>query len=139
MGINADRAESVRRLANDYDCIDIGFVAQQLGCGRGQAGRAIRQARHEAAENGERWSYATGANGYMVAYEGDDVDRIRSYTTRLKSIASQRQNAGRVMSASVDHGRSSRLERAVGQMALADQVQAEADLIRLAAFQGLLS
>ncbi len=137
MGIHADRAAVVRELAEEYT-ITTEFVMDELGCGRGQALRAIRQARADGAEDGERWSYAVGGNQYEVERNGAAPDRVRSYTTRLQSIVSQRKNAGKVMAASVDYGRASKLERAVAQMGMADQVQAEADEIRLRALKELL-
>lgn len=137
MGINRDRAEAVKQLLKEWE-VTTEFVQDQLGCGRGQALRAIRSARAGLADDGKRVSYATANNGYTVAVEGNAADRTLSYVARQQSIVTQRRNAAHVMAASVDHGRSSKVERALGLMAMADQQQAEADQIRLEALKGLL-
>lgn len=138
MGANADRAAATMQLLTEYESVDTEFVAQELGCGHGQAARAIRTARAALASDGQRVSYANANNNYVVAMEGDGLERTRSYVARLRSITTQRTNAAHVMSASVDHGSSSKIERALGRMALADQHQVEADRIRLEALTELL-
>lgn len=138
MGVMHDRALAVQEMLADHPSLDTETVQVALACGRHQAARAIRQGRELAADEGKRVSYATAANQYQVVQNGSGPERVRSYTSRLQSIATQRMNAGRVMSASVDHGRSSKLERAVTQMALADMKRAEADRIQLQAYRELL-
>lgn len=136
---NEERALKTRRLMDRYETIDAAFVAERLGCGHGQAVRAIQRARYMAAEDGKRVSYATARNEYSVALEGDTTDRTDSYMIRQRSIITQRVNAGRVMVASVDHAQSSRLERGVAKLALADATSAQADKLRLEAFQEIAS
>lgn len=141
MGVNQDRTEAVYLLLlNDKkDRVDAEFVQGYLRCGRGQARRAIQKARLRLAEEGKRVSYATASNGYKVRVDGDADERARSYVTRMQSIITQRINAGIVMAPSADHGKSTKEERFLGQHALADQRQAEADRIRLEAIKELLS
>lgn len=138
-GILKDRARAVYALMDDYDCVTTEFVQAELGCGRGQALRAIRQARIMHADDGRRVSYATAANGYTVAVEDDAVERTLSYTSRLQSINTQQRNAAHVMSAALDHGSADRLERAVARMAQAAALRAEADTYSLSAFRELVS
>lgn len=137
MGVNRDRAEAVKQLLKEWE-VTAEFVQERLGCGHGQALRAIKTARFDLAAAGKRCSYANAANDYTVAVEGDAADRTRSYVVRQQSIITQRRNAAHVMAASVDHGHSSKIERTLGLFAMADQQQAEADQIRLEAFKGLL-
>lgn len=138
MSANVERAEAVAEFLRVRKNVTTDFVCKNLRCGRGQARRAIRTARFMLADEGKRLSYATRANDYTVSLEGSGVDRTRSYITRSQTIITQRRNAARVMGPSVDHGSSSKSERAIASWALADQMAAEADQIRLNTLKELL-
>lgn len=139
MSANAERADAVVELLRTRKNVTAEFVSKTLRCGRGQARRAIRTARFILADEGKRVSYGTRANNYAVTVEGSAIDRTKSYVTRSQGIITQRRNAARVMGPSVDHARSSKSERAIASWALADQMTAEADQIRLDTLKDLLA
>jgi len=138
MGAIRERVDKVKELLVDWN-VTTEFVQAEIGCGAGQARRAIRLARIELAEEGKRVSYAVPANGYTVTMEGDGVERTRSYVTRSQSIITQRLNHADVVGPSVDHGRSSKIERAISSFAMADGLAAQADQIRLSTLKELLT
>lgn len=141
MSKNQERADAVVALLIERknEGVTSDFVQVELGCGRRQALRAMQKARFQLADEGKRVSYAVATNGYTVALEGNGTERTQSYVTRSQAIISQRRNAGRIMAPSVDHGRSSKAERAIANWAMADQMAAEADQIKLDTLKELLS
>lgn len=134
------RALVVRQLMDKFEGrykIDPAFVMPVLNCGRAQALKAIRQARFLAADDGNLVNYATRTTDYKVTMNGDAIQRGLTWAARAQAINTQKRNHARVTQPAEFVGQTAE-ERAMGKLARADALSAEADAVRISAFKELL-
>lgn len=138
MSKHMDRAKAVKKFLTEYEDLNPEFVAKKLGCGLGQARRAIRQGRLLAADDGYLVSFATPRTGYTVAADGDPEERAASWVSQQRYVNTRMMNNARVMGAAKTRLDASPYERALSKLAKATATQAEAERIRLDAIAELI-
>lgn len=117
--ITERRIEQVKALMLRQPRISPDVVVMRLRCSRNQALEAIRQARHELAEDHRAVSYATATTGYTVAVEGDPVERGWSYTTRLQDISTRAKNLAVVLEGAGSSAAASPMDKRLARQASA--------------------